>query len=172
LTDAPDDLLRRAYAAALRRLARRDHSEQELRRALARGGHDEDAIGRVIARLRRERALDDGRVAEAFSRRRLAHHGHGRHRIRHDLQERGIARATADAGLKRALDDVPEVDIVDVLAHRYWSRRSKEPPPERMRKMWAFLLRRGFPPALVHDRLRTLWPRWRGVLDDLPPVEE
>jgi regulatory protein len=156
----------------LRRLARRDHSEQELRRALAGKGHGEDVIEGVVTRLRRERALDDRRFAEAFSRSRLAHHGLGRQRIRQDLRRRGIARSTAEAGLTEALADVPEAQVLDGLARRYWSSHTRDAPAQRVRKLWAFLVRRGFPAGLVQDRLRALWPRWRDALEGLEPAEE
>ena len=41
-----------------------------------------------------------------------------------------------------------------------------------LRKLWAFLLRRGFPAGLVNDRLHALWPRWSDALDGLEPAEE
>jgi regulatory protein len=168
----PDDPDRAAYLDALRRLARRDHSEQELRRALARKGHDEDVVERVVLRLRGQRALDDRRFAEAFSRGRLVHHGLGRQRIRQDLRRRGVARGAAEAGLKEALADVPEDATVDVLARRYWTAHARDVPAQRLRKLWAFLVRRGFPPGLVQERLRALWPRWQDALEGLEPADE
>lgn len=168
----PDEPDQAAYVDALRRLARRDHSEQELRRALARKGHDDVIIDRVIAKLRGERALDDRRFAEAFSRSRLSHHGLGRQRIRQDLRRRGIARTTAEAGLKQALADVPEDATVDALARRYWSAHARDEPAQRVRKLWAFLVRRGFPHGLVQARLRALWPRWQDALEGLEPADE
>ena len=167
-----DDPDRAAYVDALRRLARRDHSEQELRRALLRKGHDEEAVERVVARLRRERALDDRRFAEVYSRSRLTHHGLGRQRIRQDLRRRGIARGTAEAGLKEALADAPEGEAVDSLARRYWATHTRDEPARRVRKLWVFLMRRGFPHALVQERLRALWPRWQDALEGLEPADE
>jgi regulatory protein len=168
----PDDPERAAYLDALRRLARRDHSEQELRRALGRKGHDEDVVERVVVRLRGQRVLDDRRFAEAFSRSRLTHHGLGRQRIRQDLRRRGVARTTAEAGLKEALADAPEDATVDTLARRYWSSHTRDEPAQRVRKLWAFLVRRGFPHALVQARLRALWPRWQDALEGLEPADE
>ena len=72
-----------AYQRALRRLARRDHSVEELRRALAARGHAPEEIEAAIDRLRHERYLDDQGFAERFARSRLAHQGHGRALIRH-----------------------------------------------------------------------------------------
>ena len=168
----PDDPEKAAYGQALRRLARRDHSEQELRDALARQGHEENVVERVIARLRGERALDDRRFAETYARSRLNHHGLGRQRIRQGLRRHGIARTTAEAGLKEALTDPSEAQVLDNVARRYWSVHARDQPAERVRKLWAFLVRRGFPAGLVQDRLRALWPRWQDVLEGLEAADE
>jgi SOS response regulatory protein OraA/RecX len=47
------------YGRALARLARRDHSEQEIRRALRRDGFADELVEETVLRLRRERYLDD-----------------------------------------------------------------------------------------------------------------
>jgi regulatory protein len=155
------------YARALARLARRDHSEQEIRRALRRDGFDDDAADETVARLRRERYLDDAGFAARLARSRMAHSGLGRHRVRMELRKKGVTRATAEAGLQEALAEVPESEVLDGLARRFWKSHDSDEPPHRLRKLWAFLVRRGFPADLVHERLRALWPRWREALEGL-----
>jgi hypothetical protein len=61
---------------------------------------------------------------------------------------------------------------VDGLARRFWRSRERDEPAHRLRKLWAFLIRRGFPADLVQARLRALWPRWSDALDGLEPVDE
>jgi len=58
------------------------------------------------------------------------------------------------------------------VARRYWRQHGREEPVQRIRKLWAFLLRRGFPAGLVRERLSALWPRWGDALTGLEPVEE
>jgi SOS response regulatory protein OraA/RecX len=67
-----------------------------------------------------------------------------------------------------ALQDVSETDALESLARRYWRQHARDEPLQRIRKLWAFLLRRGFPGGLVQERLGKLWPRWREGLEDLP----
>ena len=160
-----------AYARALGRLARRDHSVEELRRALRRAGYGEAEIDHALARLTAERYLDDAGFAARFARSRIARHGLGRHRVRQGLRARGVARATAEAGLQEALADVSEAETLEALARRYWRQHKDEAAPRRLQKLWVFLLRRGFPADLVGARLRALWPRWADALLDLPPLE-
>jgi regulatory protein len=161
-----------AHGRALARLARRDHSEQEIRRGLRRDGFADDEIDETVARLRRDRYLDDAGFAARLARSRLAHAGVGRNRVRLELRKKGVRAATAEAGLKEALAEVPEAEVVDRLARRFWKSREKDEPRHRLRKLWAFLIRRGFPADLVNDRLRALWPRWGDALEGLEPSED
>jgi regulatory protein len=161
-----------AYQRALRRLARRDHSVADLRRALVDRGHPEQEIEAAIVRLRRERYLDDRDFAERFARSRLVHAGLGRGRLRQGLYQRGIARTDSDAGIEAALKEVDEGAVLDRLARRYWRQHDRIEPERRLFRLWTFLLRRGFAPGLVRERLKALWPRRADALCGLEPIEE
>jgi regulatory protein len=160
-----------AYQRALRRLARRDQSAAELRRALLERGHGAEEVDAALERLGQERYVDDAGFAERFARSRMAHQGLGRLRIRQGLRQRGVDRAAMEAGLAGALREVDEREVLDGLARRYWRGHAGVEPPRRLHRLWAFLLRRGFAPALVHERLGALWPRWRDALEGLEPAE-
>jgi len=157
-----------ARQLALRRLARRDHSEAELRRVLARKGFAAGVVDQTLAWLRSQNFLDDKGFAARFARSRVAHHGLGRNRVRQALRARGVSRAIIEKGVAEALRDVSEEAALDDLARRYWRQHARDEPLLRIRKLWAFLLRRGFPAGLVRERLSGLWPRWREGLEDLP----
>jgi regulatory protein len=159
-----------AYQRALRRLSRRDHSEQEIRRALSGKGHEEAEIDEAVARLCRERALDDAGFATRFARSRMVWSGLGRNRIRRDLGARGVARTTTEAALIEAATEVSEAEILEKAARRYWALHATDEPGRRVQKLWAFLLRRGFPSGLVQERLKALWPRWTDALEGLEPM--
>jgi regulatory protein len=161
-----------AYQRALRRLARRDHSVSELRRALAARGHGTREVDEALERLKRERYLDDASFAERYARSRLAHHGQGRALIQQGLKRRGVAREASEAGIRSALDEVDERAVLESLARRYWRQHARVEPARRLPRLWAFLVRRGFAPRLVHERLRGLWPRWADALEGLEPAEE
>jgi regulatory protein len=162
---------RSAYGSALRRLARRDHSERELRTALLAEGHEEGEVEECLTRLRTARYLDDRRFAETFTRSRLAHHGQGRARIRHGLRTRGVAGEVVERALEQIAGDGSEQETLDAVARKYWRLHTRHEPAARMRRLWAFLLRRGFPGGLVHDRLRALWPKHGDGLSDLEALE-
>ena len=161
-----------ARQRALRRLARRDHSEAELRRALLRTGFPAAVIDATLDRLRAEKYLDDRGFATRFARNRVAHDGLGRHRVGQALRARGVSRAIIDEGVAEALRDVSEAETLEIVARRYWRQHGREEPVQRIRKLWAFLLRRGFPAGLVRERLSALWPRWREGLEDVPEADD
>src|SRR5262249_52027737 len=133
--------------------------------------HPDAEIEEALTRLRAQRSLDDASFAERFSRSRVETHRLGRLRIRRDLGQRGVKRDVAEAGLRRALADTSEAEALDAVARRYWRQHGRDEPALRVRRLWAFLLRRGFPAELVMGRLRRLWPRWSDALSGLEPVE-
>jgi regulatory protein len=139
--------------------------------ALRDKGHAPDDVEQALARLRRERLVDDAGFAARYARSRLEHHGLGRHRLGQALRRKGVEREVARAGIESALEQVSEADVVDRLARRYWRASRAKAPEKRLRNLWGFLLRRGFPATLILSRLKTLWPRWQDALDGLEPAE-
>jgi regulatory protein len=159
-----------AYRRAILRLARRDHSVAEMRRTLLAHGHDLVEVEEALARLRGEKYLDDAGYAERFARSRMAHAGLGRIRVRQALRLRGVSRGETEAGVRNASRELDEKSIVDRLARRYWKQHLSTEPARRLPRLWVFLLRRGFPPGLVRERLGVLWPRWIDALEGLEPL--
>jgi regulatory protein len=150
----------------LRRLAIRDHSLEELRRALARQGHAPEDVEDALARLEKARLLDDRAFAERFARRALSR-GFGGKRISIALNQRGVPREIARDGLKQARGENPEAAVLDAVARRYWQRHARIEPERRLRRLWAFLLRRGFPTALIARHLHASFPDLDDALDAL-----
>ena len=138
---------------ALRFLAAREHSVQELRRKLGRGrtrgGADDATIETVLETLQRDGYLSDSRFAEAFVRSRTGR-GQGPAKIRAGLIERGVPRELVDGVL-----DV-EVNVWRELAKDAHARRFGAAPPAD-RRDWArrarFLSTRGFPSEVVYRTL-------------------
>jgi regulatory protein len=169
----PDDSdsEKRAYLKAISRLSRREMSAAEVRKGLTRDGFEEVAIEGAIARLRERRYIDDSRLGEQFARSRMSDRGYGRAWVRQALSQKGLSRGIIESSLRTALADVSEADVIDRLARRYWRQKAGHAPERRLKGLWAFLIRRGFPAGLVGDRLRTLWPRWGDALAGLEPAE-
>jgi regulatory protein len=138
---------------------------------LLQAGHEKREVEAAIRRLREDRYLDDAAFAARFARSRLAAHGLGRRRVQQGLRARGVSRDHTEQGLGEALQEVSEAEALDAMARRYWTQHVRDEPRRRLRKLWAFLLRRGYAGSLVRARLAALWPRWQDALDGLEPEE-
>ena len=103
----------RARHSALRLLARREHSQYELRRKLKARGYGERLVDELLAELITERLLSDTRYAEAMVTNR-ASRGYGPLRICMELRDRGVAEGIVDKVLQEA-----EVDWDERLRHTY-----------------------------------------------------
>lgn len=134
-SDEYDQLMK----AAGRFLARRSHSESELRQKLGRRA-DPGTIDRVIARLYELELLDDAAFAAAWVEERGSKKG--RRALEGELRSKGVdsdAIAEAMAGL----DEVQEEGAA-ALAERYLHRVSHKPLREQAAAIQQMLLRRGY----------------------------
>jgi hypothetical protein len=77
-----------------------------------------------------------------------------------------VARDTAEEGLKSALRERPEAASLDAIARRLLQHDPKGDPRKRLARVFAALLRRGFPASLVRERLAVLRPGSRDMLEE------
>jgi SOS response regulatory protein OraA/RecX len=91
---------------------------------LTRRRLEPDAIDEAVARLKRERALDDARVAGAFARTAVRLKGRGPMRLERDLQALGIERGAARAAVREILADTDERTLARQALARRWRRAS------------------------------------------------
>ena len=126
-------------------LARREHSEQELRRKLKAREYDADAIDEVLQALKADRLQSDERFTESYVNHRF-NAGVGPLKIRYELRQKGVSDGLVDVFLE------PLSDQWDELMTRQRIRKFGVPIPddyaERM-KQARFLQNRGFSPESV-----------------------
>ncbi len=125
---------------ALRLLARREHSSEELRGKLLVRGCEPDAVSATLAELARRGWQSDDRYARAAVS-SGARKGHGPHRIRLQMQRAGVdASLTAE---QLANEEVDWLQQAHKAAEKYL--RGKDSIDLKTKaKLQAFLLRRGF----------------------------
>jgi regulatory protein len=102
--DAEDWTAVTVEAAAVRLLARREHSRAELVRKLDERGVPPALAEDVLDSLAARRLQSDERYAESLVASRISR-GQGPVRIRRELAERGVATAEIDAALEAADED-------------------------------------------------------------------
>ena len=129
-------------AKAMKLLARRDHSVNELIYKL-KPFYPSGEVNAVISRCLDENWLNDSRFAESYIRSRSGC-GYGARRIAMELQQKGIASDVIQQALKEVAVDW------HALLLRLLERRQPLPadPSERIR-LQNMLLRRGFSPEMI-----------------------
>lgn len=144
-----------AYVAGLKLLARRELSESQVRSRLQQRQFTPDDIDAAVARLKDERALDDGRTALACARTEVHVHRHGRARALVRVERLGIARELARSAVQTVFADVDEDSLMmEVLERRIRGRAAvTELDDEDRRRLHRFLVARGFDPGRVTSLL-------------------
>ena len=126
--------------AAVRLLARREHSHRELARKLQSRGVPPDLADEVLQSLQARRLQSDERYAESLVNSRVSR-GQGPARIRRDLSQQGIPEAEIDIALEAA-----GVDWYALARETRVRRFGDEPPAEwkERARQARFLEYRGF----------------------------
>ena len=124
-------------------LARRELSQAQVRERLTRRGHEPGSVDDAIARLTAERAIDDGRLAEAIARAEV-HRRHGRRKVLQRMEHAGIERSLARQAVARVFAAVDEKALIEAaLDRRLRDGRSIEDDAE-LRRLYRFLVGQGF----------------------------
>lgn len=142
---------------ALRFLAQRPRSEQEVRRRLRRAGVAEAAEEAVISQLRQHALVDDAAFAEYWVGQRQTFRPRGARLLRAELRQHGVdarsAEAAAETTAASAVDD----------AYRAAQKRARQlgsaSADERAFKtrLGQFLGRRGFDWETISVAVNRLW---------------
>lgn len=146
-----------AIRAALRMLERRAHSQTELGRKLRAKGHGDVAVDAALSRLDQLGLIDDAAFAEAYVSAR-AGRGRGAARLQRDLGALGVA----DPIIKRALSALGDGTTPDPWqrtleqAQRRARAMRELPRQVRLRRLGAFLARRGFTGSEANAAVRRL----------------
>ncbi len=136
---------------ALRLLARREHSRQELSDKLASLAEDAEQLAALLDDLTEKDLLSDQRYADTRLKARAARFGDAR--LTHELRAKGVADELVSALLKDGTNELTR-------ARRVWQRRFGEQATaasdlaERARQA-RFLTGRGFSGETIRYLLRT-----------------
>jgi regulatory protein len=140
-----------ARMAALRLLNRRDYSVAEISNRLIDRGHDPAEVDEAVAGLCADKLLDDARVARAHARTASAIKGRGRHRIRRELEARGLSRSDAEAATAELTPSDEQTTLERLIA-----RATLGGPLDRdtEHRLFQRLMRRGFDADAIRRALK------------------
>jgi regulatory protein len=140
---------------ALRFLAQRPRTEQEVRRRLQRAGGDETSVNGVLDRLRQHGLVDDTAFAQYWVEQRQTFRPRGARLLRAELRQHGVDSAAAEAAAEST-----EASAADD-AYRAAQRRARQlsSADERAFKtrLAQFLGRRGFDWDTISAVVDRLW---------------
>ena len=137
------------YQHAVCLLSRKDHSNNEMRRALHHLSDDGTEVEAVIARLHDSNYIDDQRMAENMVS-RLLRKQYGPLRIRLELRQKGIEQDVADAALNDCNADWFQV-ASDCRCKKFGNDRPAD-PKEKLRQI-RFLQSRGFTMDMINEAM-------------------
>ena len=151
-----DQAYREAMSRAGAILARRAHSEKELKDKLKDklDGLDDDVAGRVLDRLSNLGLLDDEAFAEEWV--EANQDRKGSEALRAGLAARGVDVDIADRVLEKAA--AGEQERANLIASRYLPRVIERPLPAQAAALLRTLMGRGFSLEVAEEAVRSALP--------------
>ncbi len=152
-----DRVRARLFASALKMLAARARSEQQLRaRLLGKTGADAALVEECIARLKELGYLDDRAFAENFATYRLLTKPVGRSRLARELVQKEVARELVNETVATVFEQTSEEELIERALHKHVRAHGSPREPKSRNKLIAYLARRGFPYDLILRKVRAL----------------
>lgn len=152
---------------ALRLLARRARSEEELReRLLSQAGVSADEVKRVLQRLADLGFLNDGLFAYQSAAGKLRMRPLGRARIERDLRVKKLPQRVVEKALDQVYEETSEEEQIDRAIARLVKLRGRPRTREESKKLYDRLVRLGFPYELAMEKVKSLGRDARIELDE------
>lgn len=149
------DLLSKAKNYAFLLLKFRPRSEKEIYQRLKKKKFDDRIIKETIAFLKDKDFINDNYFAKAWVESRLKR-PLGLRRIKQELRIKGIGKEIIDSQIDEIKKNYSEEDIVAEIARERFNRLKNIEPEKAKRRLYAYLLRRGFSPEIVIDVINKL----------------
>ena len=108
---------------------------------------------KILDYLLDNRFVDDERFAKSFVRGKINQSGWGLNKIRFHLIQKGIDKETIDEALKQTDEEVYRQRLIDVLKTKSKTVKA-ENDFEKMRKLAAYAMQKGFEASLVWEVLK------------------
>ena len=154
-----------AWGVAVKQLAMRALTTEELRRRLRRSGYTEDEIQPVLARLIASRYIDDAEYARAWAHARAHRHSVGPARVAQELRAKGIAEAEIAPAIRDAFGEGGDQGIAEAAASRKVAALRGVAPDAARRRLGAYLSRKGFAAEIVLALCRKYFPHGQDPID-------
>lgn len=153
----PEKIRDKTMAAALKILASRARSENQLReRLMTKPWADPEAVEGCIARLKELGYVDDSRFAQSYASSRLSLRAVGRGRLARELASKRVTRKTIDEALDQVFDEVGEEGLIDRAIQKRVRTHGRPVDRAGAKRLFDHLVRLGFEYDLIIRKLRAL----------------
>ncbi len=146
------------WQLAIKLLAMRALSSEELRRRLARRGVPPEQISATVAKLIAARYLDDVEYARAWARSRAHRRSLGPTRLAQELRAKGLAEGDIAGALREAYTERGAREVAEAAAMRRLPALQGLPPDVARRRLAGYLSRRGFAAEIILALCRKHFP--------------
>lgn len=143
----------KTLARAFRLLAAKARSVADLRTRLLEKAESE-IVEQVLARLVELGYLNDAEFARGFANSRLSYKPLGRTRLRQDLQRKQLSKQVVEQALETAYTEHSEEALIDRALEKRLRLKGTPNSREEAKKLFDYLLRRGFSYDLVLRKVR------------------
>lgn len=142
-----------AYKAGLTLLARRELCAAQLRARLLKKTMKPNAIELAILRLKKEGALNDHRMALAYTRQSVSVKQRGPNRVAKELESKGVDRETALSAIETVFSDYSIKAVLErALKKRHTGSISSK---SEFKRLYQYLVRQGFDSDLAVNTLKS-----------------
>jgi regulatory protein len=150
---SPQTPYEKTLARAFRLLAAKARSIAQLRERLLEKAEPE-VVEQALARLVELGYLDDQEFARSFAHSRLSYKPLGRTRLRQDLQRKQLSKQVVEQALETAYTEHSEEALIDRAIEKRLRLKGRPTSREEAKKLFDYLLRRGFSYDLVIRKVR------------------
>jgi regulatory protein len=153
----------RTFERAVNQLSYKPRSRAEMRaRLLEKDWAEEAVVDQVIARLEELGYLNDEQFAANFASSRLTVKPLGRTRLRHDLRRKKLSSETVENALDEAYEQQSEEELIGRAIDKRIRLKGAPTTREETKKLFDYLIRRGFSYDLVMRKVREAGKRFEG----------
>ncbi len=122
----------------------RPRSEFEIKKSLKEKGYGEITVNEVVEELRKLGDIDDAKFAKFWVESRMHLNPMGDVVLRHELKEKGVSDSIVEAILDAKSKSFDEYEVAFNMAHERFKRFKKLDRPKAAKRLYDFLVRRGF----------------------------
>ena len=150
---------KQALSISYRLLSYRPRSVYEISSKLNEKGYDRDLIDRVIDHLKRLHYLDDKKFANLWVESRMRYKPVGSIGMKRDLKSKGLEEGLIDEAIKTKEARYDDFEAALKLAERRLATYGKIHKLKAKRRIYDYLVRRGFKFEIVRQVLKVLFKK-------------